>query len=153
LAETRIGRRLREEREKRRLTLTAVAREAGITKSYLSQVETGKVCNPSYGLVRRVYEALEELTERVDTGSSGVSTGIAYKSPIGPQELEALLARRRPENAARNSTVWLLADTLSDPTIPDRYKTKIERQVAAFLTLTREALEYSRHREREDDRE
>ena len=55
--ETLIGRSLREARRRRGLTLRAVADEAGVTESFLSQVERD-IASPSIATLRRIAVAL-----------------------------------------------------------------------------------------------
>jgi transcriptional regulator with XRE-family HTH domain len=55
--ETLIGRSLREVRQRRGLTLRAVANEAGVTESFLSQVERD-IASPSIATLRRIATAL-----------------------------------------------------------------------------------------------
>jgi transcriptional regulator with XRE-family HTH domain len=57
--ERRLGARIRALREARRLSLRALADAAGVSESFLSQVERG-VANPSVASLRRVAEALGE---------------------------------------------------------------------------------------------
>ena len=55
--ETLIGRSLREARHRRGLTLKAVAQMAGVTESFLSQVERD-IASPSIATLRRIATAL-----------------------------------------------------------------------------------------------
>ncbi|HKO33607.1 MAG TPA: helix-turn-helix transcriptional regulator, partial [Candidatus Limnocylindria bacterium] len=48
-----IGRSLRDARRRRGLTLKAVAQEAGVTESFLSQVERD-IASPSIATLRRI---------------------------------------------------------------------------------------------------
>lgn len=52
-----VGRRVRERRLRRGLVIEELARKAGLSKSYLSQIETGKA-SPSLGTLRRLSQAL-----------------------------------------------------------------------------------------------
>lgn len=52
-----LGSRIRELRERRKLSLTAVAHEAGVSKSLLSQVERSRV-NPSLPVARAIAKAI-----------------------------------------------------------------------------------------------
>ena len=54
-----LGRRIRSIRERRGLSLRAVAEEAGVSESFLSQVERG-VASPSVASLRGIAEALQE---------------------------------------------------------------------------------------------
>lgn len=53
-----LGRRVRSLRESRGLSLKALAREAGVSESFVSQIERG-VANPSVASLRRLAEALD----------------------------------------------------------------------------------------------
>lgn len=53
-----LGRRLREHRQSVGLTLQQVADETGVTRSFVSQVEAGKV-NPSMSTLKRIAAALD----------------------------------------------------------------------------------------------
>jgi transcriptional regulator with XRE-family HTH domain len=54
----KLGRQLREFREKQALSLSEVARRAGISKAYLSQLENGESLHPSYEVLGRLATAL-----------------------------------------------------------------------------------------------
>ncbi len=54
---TRLGRTIRSVRTRRRLTQTALAAKAGVTREYLARIETG-VQEPSLGTLRRIARAL-----------------------------------------------------------------------------------------------
>jgi transcriptional regulator with XRE-family HTH domain len=58
-AEVELGRRIRQLREDRGLSLRTVAEAAGVSESFLSQVERG-VANPSVASLRRIAVALGE---------------------------------------------------------------------------------------------
>lgn len=52
-----VGEKIRDERLKKKLTLRHVAKEAGVTPSFLSQVERG-LANPSVGTLKRITDVL-----------------------------------------------------------------------------------------------
>ena len=54
----KIGKRIIELREKRGISLSQLAREAGMSKSYLSQIEHGRFKSPSADIMYRVASAL-----------------------------------------------------------------------------------------------
>lgn len=93
----RLGTRLREEREKRGVSVRGLAREVGISASMVSQIETGKA-QPSVSTLYAITSALGITVEDVFTPS--VDDGSA---PPGREEaLEALRGHRlgplvRPE--------------------------------------------------------
>jgi transcriptional regulator with XRE-family HTH domain len=94
----RLGPRLREEREKRGVTVRGLARDVGVSASMVSQIETGKV-QPSvstlYAITTALGIAVEDLfTPSVDGGGS---------PPVRDQAFEALRGHRlgplvRPED-------------------------------------------------------
>jgi transcriptional regulator with XRE-family HTH domain len=53
-----LGRRLRSIRERQSLSLSEVARRAGISKAYLSQLENSESSHPSYEVIGRLATAL-----------------------------------------------------------------------------------------------
>lgn len=55
----RIGRILRDARNRADRTLTAVAEEAGISAETLRKIETGRLPSPAFGTVVRLCRALE----------------------------------------------------------------------------------------------
>ncbi|MDQ3707157.1 MAG: XRE family transcriptional regulator [Chloroflexota bacterium] len=63
-----LGERLKQARLARNLSLTALARASGLSKGFLSQVESGAT-NPSLGSLRRLAEALSlTVSDLVGTG-------------------------------------------------------------------------------------
>ncbi|HET6487639.1 MAG TPA: helix-turn-helix transcriptional regulator [Spirochaetia bacterium] len=60
----RLGDRIRRVRHRRRLTLEAVAQKVGVTKSYMSWVETNQG-EPSLGNLRKIAKALEVKAGRL----------------------------------------------------------------------------------------
>jgi transcriptional regulator with XRE-family HTH domain len=77
-----IGRRLREERERRGLSLRKLAAELNISPSALSQIETGR-SRPSVGTL---YDIVSELDLSFDELFAAEETGRA--SPPTPRELK-----------------------------------------------------------------
>jgi transcriptional regulator with XRE-family HTH domain len=57
--ETSLASRLRSEREKSGLSLSRLAEETGLSKTYLLRLETDENVNPSLDVLRRVAEALD----------------------------------------------------------------------------------------------
>ena len=94
----RVGRRLKALRQHQRLSLEALSRRAGVSKSMLSQIERNKA-NPTVAVVWRLAAALRvTLTEILGTGEPEVaairvSAGYAtptLSSPDGRCELRIL---------------------------------------------------------------
>ena len=80
--ELELGRRIRELREQRGAALRAVAEAAGVSESFLSQVERG-VASPSVATLRRMAEAL------------GESVASFFQGPSAPGEVVRVRNRRR----------------------------------------------------------
>jgi transcriptional regulator with XRE-family HTH domain len=82
-----IGRRIREERARREVTIRALARVVGVSPSLISQIETGK-SQPSvstlYGITSALGLSLEDLFDASDgeesAGTAASVTGIRYLS-------------------------------------------------------------------------
>jgi transcriptional regulator with XRE-family HTH domain len=72
-----IGTRLREVRRQRGITLKQVADAAGVTESFVSQVERG-AANPSVATLRRIAEALGESMASLFVG--GEPTGAVVRA-------------------------------------------------------------------------
>lgn len=80
--ERQLGGRIRALREEKGLSLRAVAEAAGVSESFLSQVERG-VASPSVASLRRVAQAL------------GESVGSLFEGPLVPGKLVRVRDRRR----------------------------------------------------------
>lgn len=98
-----IGRRLREVRRQRGVTLKQVAGAAGVTESFVSQVERG-TANPSVATLRRIMDFLGETIGSlfVDSGHTGAGdsgdTGTVVRAG----------ARRRLHQPSRVEEEYLL---------------------------------------------
>src|SRR5690554_7162246 len=86
----RLGRRLREEREKRGVTVRGLAREVGVSASMISQIETGKA-QPSVSTLYAITSALGITIEDVFTPSPEIDTG----APPGPEAAREALRGHR----------------------------------------------------------
>ena len=76
-----LGSRLREARTEQSLSLTEVASRAGISKSYLSQLERGASKTPSHDVLRRLATALGATTANLTGISETWQPGEADKFP------------------------------------------------------------------------
>jgi transcriptional regulator with XRE-family HTH domain len=74
---TNLGSRLREVRRERGITLRQVAAAAGVTESFVSQVERG-TANPSVATLRRMAEALGETMASLFVGTE--TTGMVVRA-------------------------------------------------------------------------
>ena len=90
-----IGARVRAERLRRGISLRALAREAGVSASLVSQIETGRI-RPSVSTLYAVTGALglsvTHLLEGTPEGAQGGDGG-ADASPVATAGLAAMLAR------------------------------------------------------------
>lgn len=80
--ELELGRRIRSLRLSKGISLRAVAEAAGVSESFLSQVERG-VASPSVASLRRIAEAL------------GESVGSFFEGPVVPGKVVRVRDRRR----------------------------------------------------------
>ncbi len=91
LADPPVGERIREERNKRKISLRGLARDIGVSASLISQIETGK-CRPSVSTLYAITTAL------------GVSIEDVFSAPDAEPEPSliavALSARADPRFAA-----------------------------------------------------
>lgn len=99
----RLGRRLRMSRRRLALTLDAVSGRTGLSKSFLSQLESGHA-NPTL-------ESLHRLAEAVETPLSVLLGGPGGAAP-GPQSALALTATYRP---ARGDRQWAVGEGRTYP--------------------------------------
>lgn len=104
----RLGRRLKEMRERRELSISAVAEQAGLAKSYVAKLEGGEVDNPGLRTVTALAGALQttlpELLEyappagrdprRREIGPSPAEEQALYESRLAeaPQSFRDFLA-------------------------------------------------------------
>jgi transcriptional regulator with XRE-family HTH domain len=100
-----VGKRLRETRRDRGLTLDDVAREAGLTKSFVSAVERGGT-SPSIGSLYRICEVLgipvASLFETAPTPESNVVRRAAVRGiSFGGEGVENLVLSPRGERRAQ----------------------------------------------------
>ena len=72
-----LGARLRETRRQRGITLREVGQAAGVTESFVSQVERG-AANPSVATLRRIAEALGETMASLFVGAE--TTGMVVRA-------------------------------------------------------------------------
>ena len=76
-----IGRRLRETRKQRGLSLGELAERSGVTKGFLSQVERD-LTSPSVGTLLRVCAALELPVGELFSGGAGPLVRAAERAPV-----------------------------------------------------------------------
>jgi transcriptional regulator with XRE-family HTH domain len=116
-----IGSRIRERRKQLEVTLETVAQATGLSKPYLSQIETGHAKNPSLETLRSIAAALEMPLEdlvsepRRELAESGplpeglaefVAQREAQGDPVDPEDVEDLRSIRFRGKQARTPADW-----------------------------------------------
>ena len=126
-----LGATLRKLRQECGKTLSQVAKDSGISKSYLSQIERGGVRNPTVELLGRVSRAL---------GVDLVIQGARERNPLGSLAYESPFTLGGSEEHLEEKTavVKLVAEALEDPKIPDSYKRLLAKQIEALVETVRE---------------
>jgi transcriptional regulator with XRE-family HTH domain len=102
-----VGARLRQARRQRGITLKQVAAAAGVTESFVSQVERG-VANPSVATLRRIAEAIGEQVGALFMAGDGEHA--ADREPTGPGSGTVVRAgqRRRLHHPSQAVEEYLL---------------------------------------------
>jgi transcriptional regulator with XRE-family HTH domain len=123
-----IGRRLQEERKRRRMSIRALSREAGTSPSLISQIENHKV-NPSVGTLYQLSEALEVPIEdffRERDGSQAPDRVTERPPSISPPEVsresvaEAVVTpEKRAAIELANGVRWEMLRPLSEAAAED----------------------------------
>lgn len=114
-AQLRMGERLREARQQRRLSLRDLAERLGVSASLISQIETGRA-NPSvstlYALVAELDVSLDELLFGDRRGSAGLSSARPDAAMV-----ERLVQRREARTAIRlaSGVTWERLTPTSEP--------------------------------------
>ena len=95
-----FGERLRESRVAKGFGLRAFAKEVGVSPTYLSQVEQGKVDPPTADRVKRIAELLEESVDEWTALAGRLSEDlpeIIHSSPIDVPDLLRAVKGMTPE--------------------------------------------------------
>ena len=117
---TPFGRKLRELRAQRGLTLTQMAAELMVSPAYLSALEHGRRGRPTPGLIHQIceyfdiiWDEAEELRGLAERSHPRVVVDTAGLSPVHTELANILAARIRslPESAARDILRRLSAAT------------------------------------------
>jgi len=116
---TPFGARLRALREERKLTLTRMAADLGLSAAYLSALEHGKRARPTPGLVRQICGYLGIIWDDAD-------------------ELQALARRSRPKVTVDTGGLNPLATELAN-LLADRVAELDEPTLARLLEIIRTA--------------
>lgn len=90
-----IGRRIGEFRERKGISLTQLAKQAGVSKGYLSALERGEADNPSVEALKKIAGALGvSLPVLIEETAVG-----AGEAPPLPEGLDAFAKRRRADGS------------------------------------------------------
>ncbi len=131
-----LGATLRKLRQECGKTLSQVAKDSGISKSYLSQIERGGVRNPTVELLGRIAKAL---------GVDLVIQGARERNPLGSLAYESpfTLGVSEEHLDEKTAVVKLVAEALEDPKIPDSYKRLLAKQIEALVKAVREETQHA----------
>jgi transcriptional regulator with XRE-family HTH domain len=115
VAQRRMGERLREARQERRLSLRDLAERLGVSASLISQIETGRA-NPS---VSTLYALVAELDVSLDELLFADRRGSPSATPARPDAalVQRLLQRREARTAIRlaSGVTWERLTPTSEP--------------------------------------
>ena len=111
---SKVGSRLREERERRGISLRELARRVGVSPSLVSQIETGKI-QPSvrtlYAIVSELGVSLDEVFAPADEESDGHSLPptprLGRAVPAGPGHTEPAEGHRRVQRSDERQVIDL----------------------------------------------
>jgi XRE family transcriptional regulator, master regulator for biofilm formation len=95
-----LGQRLRQLRELRGLSLTKVATDADVAKSYLAKLERGEVSNPGLTTLGRVAAVLEVTLPQLLASPTASHTRPRWSSVVDPLEIERLKESMLPSLVA-----------------------------------------------------
>lgn len=123
---TPFGARLRALREERKLTLTRMAADLGLSAAYLSALEHGKRARPTPGLVRQICGYFGIIWDDAD-------------------ELQALAKRSRPKVSVDTGGMSPLATELAN-LLADRIGELDEPALARLLDIVKMAVPAARRR-------
>lgn len=133
-----IGKKIRRLRGAKDLSLTALAKRAGVSKSYLSHIETGKVENVSLNVLRKIAAALKiDLFELIGNISkpNGRDTS-TYDFPFSKEELERLASEsginENMLDEKTEDTLVSLGKVLTDPDLPVKYLDELEEKLCSY---------------------
>lgn len=114
-AEASLGQKIRKLREGRGWSLSDLARETEISRSYLYELEAGRRSNPTRNVLQRLSDALgSDLSDLVD-GDVSEGKGIpeslkqfAEKEGLGPAEVRMLAGLEYRGRKPQNEQQWRL---------------------------------------------
>lgn len=135
---SKIGKKIRKLREAKDISLTALAERAGISKSYLSHIETGKVENVSLNVLKKITSALKidlyELLKNID-GPKKKNTS-SYGFPFNKKELQQVLSNSEIDESILDKkaekTLVSLGEILTDPELPVKHINELEAKLCSY---------------------
>jgi len=131
-----LGATIRKTRSEKGMTITCLAEKARISQSYLSQIELGKVRNPSIEVVCRIFEALDaDLVLDVRRARRDSPPTLAYGSPFTLEELASM-----DEEYSGQEVVQVVREVLKDPRMSVEQRRLLGRQIAGLVKATRGGL-------------
>lgn len=141
----KLGQKIRERRKNQDMTLSLLAKRTGISKSYLSNIETGKVDNPSINAFKKIANALRlELTDLLELRDSknGQDYSGSYAFPSTSEELEELNMdeSKKTESLDKKTinTLQELQEILTDPEIPIKETDDMEDKILSYARWLQE---------------
>lgn len=133
---SKIGQKIRKARKKSGFTLADLGQVAQISKTYISELETGRADNPSVTTLRKVANALgvtiselvEEPSENKRNGGIGLGAppSKVFSSPPPEERIDEDVYKR----------VHNMVDTvLTDPAVTKKRREEIGEQIISFMLL------------------
>jgi transcriptional regulator with XRE-family HTH domain len=132
-------------RERSGLSQYELAKRAGINPTHLNRIEKGERNPPKRNTIFNISEVLglnrKERTElfikagyappaiKKEKKSGEIPTPLVYESPLSENEIAEL--GKCPDLS--NPTVLLVAEALSDPGIPQKERTEMEKEISSFV--------------------
>lgn len=127
-----VGKKIRKIRKNADLTLDEMEKLTGISKTYLSDLETGKAENPSIKILRKIASSLEiDVAELLqDTGEEKERTGIVFNHPGAFDDLEV---KEDFSEKKYKKVLALVEETLRDPEISVERREELADSIISLL--------------------
>lgn len=126
-----IGEKVKKLRTKEGLTLAELQELSGISKTYLSDLETGKAGNPTISIIRKIAKALdtsetELLSNQIPTQRSGLTYG-------APRIFDELSKEHDINKSFYQGALSLVDEVLTDQSIPKKRREELAREIISFM--------------------